>query len=132
MSKLIVKCFQNGAEILSSSIDDGKMLFLEFDTEYSGQICLAGITKGVNSKICPINTEDLPDGIYTPYLVVEGKSIPLPQIQKIRGVIIPKEYSISSIRRLSIENKIQGDQIAELEKRLKTLENKVFGRGILG
>lgn len=132
MSRLIIKCFEHGAEIISSAADGSGLLQLEFDGEYNGHICIDRISKVISGSGCTLDLHQLEDGCYTPTLVLESRAIHLPPIEKINGVIIPKDYSMCNLRRLSIRDGILADRISRLEKRIKSAEEKVFGSGILG
>ncbi len=132
MSKLVIKCFENFAEIVSASADTSRFLNLKFDGEYEGNLCIGVISASICGSECTLDTVRLPEGVYTPRLVLKDRSVELPKIRKINGVIIPEDYSLTQLRALSIRNGILSERISSLEKRLKLTEEKVFGRGILG
>ncbi len=132
MSKLLIKNFEGGAEILSSSADGSRFLTIAFDIKYEGYIYLGSVSKGFKGKECTLDISTLADGEYVGKLVLKDKSISLPAIQKINGVVIPKDYDLTHLRRLSIRDAILSERISELEKRIKATEEKVFGPGILG
>ena len=132
MGKISLELFDDGCELISFEYKKENSLTLEFTEELDGYISLGSHHARLKGKSCHIEVRDLAEGEHTPRLILRDKRIDLPKMVNESGAIYPKEHSLTEIGQVSLRERRLGRRVAELEKELLEIKNKVFGSRIFG
>lgn len=130
MSKMSIEIFGYDAELISHTEDGGEGLILTFASELDGYVSLANVTVRIKGASCAIDTRRIPDGEYTPHLILKDCTLNLPDIKIQYGVISPIEPDISYLRKLSIRERRLSERVESLEKKLEEINKKVVGSSL--
>lgn len=130
MTSFKIECFDNTAELIDHYGSGGKSLEIIFTEEVSGYILFGHLARRIEGKSLILDVSRMPDGEYLPRLVTEGGTIDLPALKKELGVIRPVEYGVEEIRLLRIANKRMDARIASLERKIESIEKKIWGESI--
>ncbi len=130
MSKINIELFGNDAELVSFDGEEGGTLSFEFPTLYDGYISLANQTARITGRECTVSTVNIENGEYIPHLILTDRTIDLPKIRVLHGVISPVEPDRSHITRLSLRERRLCERVYSLEKRLDELTKKVTGSSL--
>ena len=126
MSKIVIECFDNGAEISSFQITNSATIEYIFNGVEEGFVNLKENSYKINNGRCEIDTLRLCDDEITPHLVLEKRKIELPIMIK-RG----EEYVLGNcdddfLRNLSLREARLNERVGQLEKKLNEISNKVY------
>ena len=130
MSRIEIECFDNEAEIVGLVIDGRRILTIKFNNAYDGFLSIGAYAVRLIGDECSVDISSIEDGVYQPKLILCDKVIPLPQIKKENGIIMPTEYDLSYLRELSIRERRLCQRIDRLEKKTEEIYKKVFGTKI--
>lgn len=130
MTSFKIECFDNTAELLEYYGSGGKSLEIIFTEDVSGYLLFGHLCQRIEGKSAILDVSRMSDGEYLPRLVTEGGTIDLPAVRKTLGVIRPVEYGEDEIRLLRIANKRAEARIATLERKIESIEKKIWGESI--
>ena len=89
MSKINIELFGYDAELVSFDGEEGGTLSFEFPTLYDGYIYIANQTVRITGRECTVSTVNIENGEYIPHLILTDRTIDLPKIRVLHGVISP-------------------------------------------
>ena len=130
MNKMIIECFEKESEMVSFYPGVGCLISLTFTEPTEGYISIDYKTEKIIDNSCLIDLTRFPDGEHTPVLTTEDRLILLPSITKEGNKIIPTDYQIVFMRKLSLHQKRSELRLQNLEKRIEEIEKKITGRTI--
>ena len=132
MSKINIELFGRETELVSFSQDGRKSLVIEFNEELDGYVALGTVTARLRGTGCAIDLRNLPDGSYTPHLILSDKTLDLPEVKLYSGIITPSEPEVAYTTRLSLRERRLSQRVDKLEKRLDEITKRITGSSIFG
>ncbi|MBR5144656.1 MAG: hypothetical protein IKW53_06360 [Clostridia bacterium] len=132
MSKINIELFGRESELVAFSQDGIKSLVIEFNEELDGYVALGKVTARIRGRGCAIDLRNLPDGEYTPHLILSDKTLDLPEVRLHCGIITPSEPEVAYTTRLSLRERRLRERVDMLEKRLDEITKRITGSSIFG
>lgn len=126
MSKIVIECFENGAEISSFEKTYSSNIEYIFNGTEEGFVNLNKNSYKIKNGRCEIDTQRLCDDEIKPCLIFGTKKIELPVMVKRNEEYVPGNYGEEFLRNLSLREARLNERVCQLEKRLNEISNKVY------
>lgn len=130
MNKIYIELFDGECEMISFEEGGGLLLDFCFSRKIDGYVCLAHMAARIEGRERELNLGILPDGEYSPVLVIGDERIDLPRIRKHAGALFPVGHDIAYIDELSLRTKRIADRLKGIEDKLENMEKLIKGSRI--
>ena len=131
MNKIRFEFFKSCADVASAEYDSTDKVLFIFPAETEGYLSIGPRLMRVEGAQAEIDIKSFSDGVHTCYLCIGEGRFELPSFEKLGRLFRMSQASQGSpMARVNYLKELEG-RIAQLEERLASAEEKIYGRKVI-